>query len=137
MALASSFPRGLDTIFGGADVLARRSPNSPRTVSYQGSRGRRVDAAVRGYRAVQKATIELAHTAGYYFVEKNTAFAVQLHHCRSASINDSRNAWMAHGDGGGWWRTFCENYNIVHFAGGIPATQMGGWLKKPLRSRST
>ncbi len=83
--------------------------------------------------AVEKATIEVAHTAGYYFVGKQNAFAFDC--TMPFGFNQrQQNAWMMHGDGGRLVGDFLRNYSIVGFLGGNTGTQMGGWFKHPLRS---
>ena len=70
--LASSFPRGLDTIYGGAEVLAERveslSEGRFRIRAYPAGE---LVPALGVLDAVQQGTIELGHTASYYYTGKN------------------------------------------------------------------
>ena len=132
--LASSFPRTLDTLFGGADVMARRLAEltSNRFIIKVHAAGELM-APFAVIDAVEKATIEISHTASYYFVGKNTAFGFEC--TLPFGLNQrQQNAWMMHGDGGRLVADFLRNYNIVSFIGGNTGTQMGGWFKQPLRS---
>ena len=132
--LASSFPRALDTIFGGADLLAKRVAEltaSRFKIKVHAAGELMAPFAVTD--AVGKAEIEVAHTAGYYFVGKQNAFAFDC--TLPFGLNQrQQNAWMTHGDGGRLVGDFLRNYNIVGFLGGNTGTQMGGWFKQPLRS---
>jgi TRAP-type mannitol/chloroaromatic compound transport system substrate-binding protein len=132
--LASSFPRGLDTIFGGADLLAKR-------VAELTANRFRVKVHAAGEligpfavtEAVEKGTVEVAHTAPYYFVGRNTAFAFET--TLPFGLNQrQQNAWIMYGDGGRLIGDFMRQFGIVSFPGGNTGTQMGGWFKNPLRS---
>ena len=75
--LASSFPRSLDTIYGGAEIFAR----FVKTLS-----GGKFDVSVHAagelapalgaVDAEQQGNVEAAHTAPYYFYGKNETFAI-------------------------------------------------------------
>ena len=74
--LASSFPKSLDTIYGGGDVIAKRVAaltDGKFKISLFGA-GELVPA-FGTVDAVQQGTVECTHTAGYYFVGKNKTFA--------------------------------------------------------------
>src|SRR5262245_61222007 len=72
---ASSFPKSLDTIYGGAETLSRR------LAAITGGRFQ-VSVHAAGellpafgvVDAVQGGSVECSHTASYYFVGKNKAF---------------------------------------------------------------
>jgi len=73
--LASSFPKSLDTIFGGAEVLAKRlqeitSGRFQISVHAAGE----LMPAFGVVDALQNGGVECAHTASYYFVGKNKSF---------------------------------------------------------------
>jgi TRAP-type mannitol/chloroaromatic compound transport system substrate-binding protein len=132
--LASSFPRGLDTIFGGAELLAQRvSDLTGGRFKIKVHAAGELMAPFAVTDAVGNATIEVCHTAGYYFVGKQNAFAFDC--TLPFGFNQrQQNAWMLYGDGGNLVADFLRNYNLVGFLGGNTGTQMGGWFKQPLRS---
>ena len=74
--LASSFPRGLDTIFGAAEVMADRlekmSDGRFRVRCYPGGE---IVPNLEVMDAVQQGTVQVGHTASYYYVGKNPALA--------------------------------------------------------------
>ena len=134
--LASSFPKSLDTIYGGAEVFAR----AVRELS-----GGRFEVVVHAagdlmpafgvLEAVQSGQIDLAHTAPYYFYAQNLAFA--LGSAIPFGFNARQmNAWMLRGNGRRLMDEFYAGYNIVSFAGGNTGTQMGGWYLKEIRDVS-
>lgn len=132
--LASSFPKSLDTIFGGADTFAKKvgeMSGGKFTISTHAA-GELMPAfgVVDG---VQNGTVECAHTAPYYFFGKDETFALG---CAVPFGLNSRQmtAWMYEGNGGKLMREFYANYNIVNFPAGNTGCQMGGWYRKEIKS---
>ena len=75
--LASSFPKSLDTIFGGAEVFAdlvKQMSGGKFEISVHA--GGELMPAFGVVDGVQQGTVECAHTAPYYFFGKNEAFAL-------------------------------------------------------------
>jgi len=132
--MASSFPRSLDTVFGGGEVFAKK-------VSEMTGGKFQISVHVGGelmppfgvVDGVQNGTVECAHTAPYYFFGKDPTFAI------GASIpfglnSRQMNAWMWDGNGLKLMREFYNNYNIVNFPCGNTGAQMGGWFRKELKT---
>jgi TRAP-type mannitol/chloroaromatic compound transport system substrate-binding protein len=132
--LASSFPKSLDTLFGAADIFARKvgeMTGGKFQISVHGA-GELMPAfgVVDG---VQAATVEMAHTAPYYFFGKDPTFAIG---CAIPFGLNSRQmtAWVFEGNGLKLMREFYARYNIVSFPGGNTGAQMGGWFRKEIKS---
>ena len=132
--LASSFPKSLDTLFGVADVFARKVSDMTGgkfTISTHAA-GELMPAfgVVDG---VQNGTVECANTAPYYFFGKDETFALG---CAIPFGLNSRQmtAWMYEGNGLKLMREFYKAYNIVNFPMGNTGAQMGGWFRKPINS---
>ena len=132
--LASSFPKSLDTLFGAAEVFAKKVSDMTGgkfTISTHAA-GELMPAfgVVDG---VQAATIEVAHTAPYYFFGKDPTFALG---CAIPFGLNSRQmtAWMYEGNGLKLMREFYAKYNIVNFPAGNTGAQMGGWFRKEVKS---
>jgi TRAP-type mannitol/chloroaromatic compound transport system substrate-binding protein len=132
--LASSFPKSLDTIFGAAEVFAKKvgemSGGKFQISVHAGGELMPPFGVVDG---VQSGTVEMAHTAPYYFVGKDETFAIG---CTIPFGLNSRqmSAWMYEGNGLKLMREFYARYNIVNFPGGNTGAQMGGWYRKPIKS---
>jgi TRAP-type mannitol/chloroaromatic compound transport system substrate-binding protein len=131
---ASSFPKNLDTLFGGAELFSKRLAELT-----NGKFQVRIFAAgeiVPAYGvadAVQNNTVECGHTCGYYFVGKNKAFAFET--TIPFGMNQRmQNAWMYWGGGLKLQREFLSDYNITTFPMGNTGTQMGGWFRKPVKT---
>jgi TRAP-type mannitol/chloroaromatic compound transport system substrate-binding protein len=132
--LASSFPKSLDTIFGAADVFAKKvkelSGGKFEISVHAGGELMPPFGVVDG---VQNGTVEMAHTAPYYFFGKDETFALG---CAIPFGLNSRQmtAWMLQGNGLKLMREFYRNYNIINFLGGNTGAQMGGWFRKEVKS---
>lgn len=132
--LASSFPKSLDTIFGAADVFAKKvSEMTGGKFQISVHAGGEIVPALQVVDAVQGGTVEIAHTAPYYFFGKDETFALG---CAIPFGLNSRQmtAWMVEGNGLKLMREFYRNYNIVNFLGGNTGAQMGGWYRKEIKS---
>ncbi|MDH4462481.1 MAG: TRAP transporter substrate-binding protein [Acidovorax sp.] len=132
--LASSFPKSLDTIYGGADVFAKAvkamSGGKFEITVHPGGELMPPFGVVDG---LQAGTVEMAHTVPYYFYGKNPAFA--LGSAIPFGFNARQmNAWMMHGNGRKLMNEFYAAYNITSFAGGNTGTQMGGWYRKEIKT---
>ena len=81
---------------------------------------------------VQAATVEMAHTAPYYFFGRTKPSRSAA---RSLRLNSRQmSAWMFEGNGLKLMREFCAKYNIVNFPGGNTGAQMGGFFRKEVKS---
>jgi TRAP-type mannitol/chloroaromatic compound transport system substrate-binding protein len=132
--LASSFPKSLDTIYGGADTFSR---------AVKSMSGGRFDITVHAagellpafgvVDGVQSGTVECAHTAPYYFFGKDETFAIG---CAIPFGLNSRqmSAWMYEGNGLKLMREFYAKYGIINFPAGNTGSQMGGWYRKEVKS---
>ncbi|RYX95230.1 MAG: ABC transporter substrate-binding protein [Comamonadaceae bacterium] len=132
--LASSFPKSLDTIFGGAETFARHvkaATNGRFDVSVHAAGELMPAFAVVD--SVQQGSIEAAHTAGYYFYDKDETFAIGG--AIPFGLNSRQmTAWTFQGNGLKLMREFYGQYNMTSFACGNTGAQMGGWFTREVRS---
>ncbi len=132
--LASSFPKALDTIFGAAETFsAKVKAMSGGKFEISVHAGGELMPAFGVVDGVQNGTVEMAHTAPYYFFGKDETFALA---CAIPFGLNSRQmtAWMYDGNGLKLLREFYAKYNIVQFPGGNTGAQMGGWYRKEIKS---
>jgi len=132
--LASSVPRGLDTIYNTAELLTKRIHDLT-----EGKFEIRLIAAGEivpsngVLDAVRQNTVECGHTCGYYYHEQNKTFSLDT--TIPFGLNARQmNAWCYYGGGLALLREFFAQYNIVNFPGGNSGTQMGGWFRKEINS---
>src|SRR4030065_1571246 len=83
--------------------------------------------------AVQNGTVECGHSASYYYVGKNMAFAFDTAMPFGLTAR-MQNAWMYSGGGLKLMRELFKSYNILNFPGGNTGVQMGGWFRKEIRT---
>lgn len=132
--LASSFPKSLDTIYGAAEEMSK-------AISELSEGKFQIDVFAAGelvpafgvFDAVQQGTVEMAHTASYYYVGKNDALAFD---CAVPFGLNARmiNAWMYDAGGLQLMRELFARYDIVNFPLGNTGAQWGGWYRKEIKS---
>ncbi|MEO7547091.1 MAG: TRAP transporter substrate-binding protein [Ramlibacter sp.] len=132
--LASSFPKSLDTIFGGAETFAKQvKAMSGGKFEISVHAAGELMPAFGVVDGVQNGTVEACHTAPYYFFGKDECFALG---CAIPFGLNSRQmtAWMYEGNGLKLMREFYTKYNIINFPAGNTGAQMGGWFRKEIKS---
>ena len=132
--LTSSFPKSLDTLFGVADVFAKKV-NDMTGGKFQISThaAGEIVPAFGTVDALQAGTVEMANTAPYYYFGKDPTFALG---CAIPFGLNSRQmtSWMYEGNGLKLMRDFYRQYNIISFPMGNTGAQMGGWWRKEIKS---
>ena len=132
--LASSFPKSLDTLFGVADVFAKKVSDMTggKFVISTHAAGELMPAfgVLDG---VSNGTVEMGGTAPYYFFGKDPTYALD---CAIPFGLNSRQmtAWMYEGNGLKLMREFYAKVGIVNFPMGNTGVQMGGWYRKEIKS---
>ncbi len=132
--LASSFPKALDTIFGAADIFAKHvSDMTGGKFTITTHAGGELMPAFGVLDGASNGTVEMAHTAPYYFFGKDPTYALD---CAIPFGLNSRQmtAWMYEGNGLKLTRAFYAKSNIVNFPMGNTGAQMGGWYRKEINS---
>ncbi|WP_416560581.1 TRAP transporter substrate-binding protein [Limnohabitans sp. yimb22184] len=131
--LASSFPKSLDTLFGGCEIFAKKvkemSGGKFEITTHPAGELMPAFGVLDG---VQNGTVECAHTAPYYFFGKDETFALD---CAIPFGLNSRQmtAWMYEGNGMKLLREHYAKFNVVNFPMGNTGTQMGGWFRKEIK----
>ena len=132
--LTSSFPKSLDTIYGGAEVLSRMVSEAS-----EGNFQIQVFAAgelVPGLQAADEVTagnIEACHTVGYYYWGKDPTFAFGTAVPFGLNVRQ-QNAWMYQGGGMDLMNAFYATHNLVAFPAGHTGAQIGGWFRKEINA---
>ena len=132
--LASSFPPGLDTIYGGAETLAKYlSEATDGNFTIDVFAAGELVPALEVADAVSAGTVEMAHSVAYYFWGKDPTWA--LFASVPFSLNArGMNAWYYHGGGMDLANEFFAPQNIVAIPTGNTAAQMGGWFRKEINT---
>ncbi|KLK92544.1 ABC transporter substrate-binding protein [Microvirga vignae] len=132
--LTSGFPKSLDTIYGGADFLAKYvSEATEGKFQIQPFAAGEIVGTFQAADAVSAGTVEMAHTAAYYYVGKDPTFAAAA--AVPFTLNARQlNAWQYHGGGIGLVNEFMAKHNLYALPGGNTGTQMGGWFRKEIKT---
>src|SRR5262250_2658370 len=132
--LTSSFPKSLDTIFGTAQTFAKYvSDATDGKFQIQTFAAGEIVPGLQALDAVSNGTVEMCHTAAYYFIGKDPTFAL---YCSIPFGLNSRqqNAWFQDHGGQDMLNEFGKKYNIYGISGGNTGTQMGGWFRKEVKT---
>lgn len=132
--LASSFPKSLDTIYGGAEVFSKRvSELTGGKFNIRVFAGGEIVPALQVADAVQAGTVEIGHTASYYYFGKDPTFSFDG--ATPFGMNSrQQSAWFEQGGGKELTREFYKEYGIMNFLGGNTGTQMAGWFRKEIKT---
>jgi len=132
--LASSFPRSLDTLFGGSEQFAKYvSESTNGKFNVRLFPAGEIVPPLQVLDAVQKNTVEMGHSSGYYYYGKDPALIFDT--AVPFGLNARQmNAWMWEGDGMKLMRDLYKDFSIVNFPLGNTGTQMGGWYRKEIKT---
>src|SRR3954464_6683113 len=131
--LTSSFPKSLDTLYGAAEVFAKSvAEATDNKFQIQVFAANEIVPPLAAMDAVQNGTIEMCHTASYYYFGKDPTFAFGT--AVPFGLNARmQNAWMYHGGGIELMNDFYKKFNIIGFPAGNTGAQMGGWFRKEIK----
>lgn len=131
--LASSFPKSLDTIYGAAEIMAKRvSQLTDGRFNIRVFPGGEIVPALQVMDAVQAGTVEMGHSASYYYFGKDATFAFDTAVPFGMTARQ-QTAWIDQGGGRQLLREFFDDYGIINFMGGNTGCQMGGWFRKEVQ----
>ncbi|HKW55231.1 MAG TPA: TRAP transporter substrate-binding protein [Stellaceae bacterium] len=132
--MTASWPKSLDTIYGGAEYLAKRvAEMTDNKFQIRTFAAGEIVPGLQVLDAVQNGTVEMGHTASYYYIGKDPTFTFDATLPFGANFR-GMNAWMRHGGGTALIQDFFKGYNIVPFPAGNTGTQAGGWYRKEINS---
>jgi TRAP-type mannitol/chloroaromatic compound transport system substrate-binding protein len=132
--LASSFPKSLDTLYGASEMISKRvAAATDNKFQIRPFAAGEIVPGLQVLDAVQAGTVELGHTANYYYVGKDPTFAFDT--AIPFGLNARQQfAWMHYGGGNELMGEFFKNYNIHAIPAGNTAVQMGGWYRKEIKT---
>ncbi len=131
--MATSWPRSLDTIFGGAETVAKRveamTDGRFRITPFPAGE---IAPALEVLNVVRQGNVEMGHTASYYYVGQNPSMAFDT--SLPFGLNaPQQNAWLYYGGGLEAMQKMFADFNIINFPAGNTGAQMGGWFKKEVK----
>src|SRR6187401_1415677 len=128
--LAASWPKSLDTIYGACETFAKAvAEATDNRFQVQPFAAGEIVPALQVLDAVQNGTVEMGHSAMYYYIGKDPTWA--LFCAVPFGLNGrQQNAWFYEGDGQKLIDAFGAKYNTYNLLMGNTGCQMGGWFKK-------
>ena len=132
--LTSSFPKSLDTIYGACEVFAKTvAEATDNKFQIQTFAAGEIVPGLQAADAVGNGTVEMCHTASYYYVGKDPTFA--LFTAQPFGLNSRmQTAWMEFGGALDLANAFYKKYGFLAFPAGNTGTQMGGWFRKEIHT---
>src|SRR6266404_6720647 len=120
--MTTSWPKSLDTLHGGAELMAKAvGEATDNKFQIQTFSAGEIVPGLQVLDAVQNGTVEMGHTASYYFIGKDPTWAL---FCASPFSLNSRqqNAWYYDGDGQKLLDEISANFNTKSFLMGNTGT---------------
>ncbi len=130
--MPTSWPKSLDTLYGGAEMMAKAvGEATDNKFQIQTFAGGEIVPGLQVLDAVQNGTVEIGHTASYYYFGKDPTFTFgsSVPFGPNMRINQ---AWYMLGGGREVLNDFYKKYNVVSLLAGNTGCQMGGWFRKEL-----
>ena len=132
--MTASWPKSLDTLYGGAEIMAKAvAEATDNKFQIQTFAAGEIVPGLQVLDAVQNGTVEMGHTASYYYFGKDPTFTfgTSLPFGPNMRINQ---AWYMNGGGREVLNEFYKNYNVISLLAGNTGCQMGGWFRKEIKT---
>ena len=132
--LTASWPKSLDTIYGACETFAKAvAEATDNRFQVQPFAAGEIVPALQVLDAVQNGTVEMGHSAMYYYIGKDPTWA--LFCAVPFGLNGrQQNAWFYDGDGTKLMDEFGKKSNVYPLVGGNTGAQMGGWFRKEIKT---
>jgi TRAP-type mannitol/chloroaromatic compound transport system substrate-binding protein len=130
----TSWPKSLDVPFSASETISKYvAEATDNKFQIQAFAGGEIVPAFQVVDAVGNGTVEMGHTAAYYFIGKDPTFAL---YCSVPFGLNSRqqNAWFQDHGGQDMLNEFGKKFKIYGISGGNTGTQMGGWFRKEIKT---
>ena len=132
--MTTSWPKSLDTLHGGAEMMAKVvGEATDGKFQIQTFAAGEIVPGLQVLDAVQSATVEMGHTASYYYFGKDPTFTFgsAVPFGPNQRINQ---AWYMLGGGKELLNEFYKSYNVTSLLAGNTGCQMGGWFRKEINT---
>src|SRR5919205_3132477 len=132
--LTSSFPKSLDTIYGGAEQVAKYvAEMTDNKFQIQVFAAGEIVPGLQALDATSNNTVEMCHTVSYYYVGKDPTFAIYASVPFGLNARQ-QNSWWYQGGGEALGNEFFKKFGVIGFPCGNTGTQMGGWFRKEIKT---
>src|SRR6201989_1064801 len=132
--MTSSFPKSLDTIYGGGAEFAKYvAEMTDNKFQIQVFAAGEIVPGLQALDAASNGTVEMCHTAAYYYVGKDPTFAIYASVPFGLNARQ-QNSWWYQAGGQELGNEFFKKFGVIGFACGNTGTQMGGWFRKEIKT---
>jgi TRAP-type mannitol/chloroaromatic compound transport system substrate-binding protein len=132
--LTASWPKSLDTLYGSCETISKYvAEATDNNFQVQSFAAGEIVPGLQVLDAVQNGTVEMGHTATYYYVGKEPTWAL---FCAVPFGMNARqqNAWFYDGPGTKLMNDFAKKSNVYPLLAGNTGAQMGGWFRKEIKT---
>jgi TRAP-type mannitol/chloroaromatic compound transport system substrate-binding protein len=132
--MPTSWPKSLDTLYGGAELMAKMvGEATDNKFQIQTFAGGEIVPGLQVLDAVQNGTVEIGHTASYYYFGKDPTFTFGSAVPFGPNMRLNQ-AWYMLGGGRDLLNEFYKKYNVTSLLAGNTGAQMGGWYRKEIKT---
>lgn len=132
--MPASWPKSLDTLYGGVEVMCKAvSDMTDGKFQIQPFAAGEIVPGLAIVDAVQNGTVEIGHTASYYYFGKDPTFGFGTSVPFGPNFRLNQGWWMQ-GGGQDVLNEFYKKYNIRGILAGNTGAQMGGWFRKEINT---
>ncbi|MEJ7688328.1 MAG: ABC transporter substrate-binding protein [Variovorax sp.] len=132
--MPSSFPKSLDTVYGGATAIASIVTElTEGRFEIAPSGGGELVPPLSVLDAVQANTVQCGHTAGFYYIGKESALVFDTG-VPFGMTPRQHLAWMQQGGGMELMNEVYGKFGVLQIPCGNTGAQMGGWFRKEIKS---
>jgi len=132
--MTASWPKSLDTLYGGAELMAKAvAEATDNKFQIQVFAAGEIVPGLQVLDAVQNGTVEMGHTAAYYYFGKDPTFGFGT----SVAFGPNQRlnqGWFYQGGGKEVLNEFYKKYNTHALLVGNTGCQMGGWYRKEINT---
>ena len=130
--MPTSWPKSLDTLYGGAEMMAKVvGEATDNKFQIQTFAAGEIVPGLQVLDAVSNGTVEIGHTASYYYFGKDPTFTFGSAVPFGPNMRVNQ-AWYMLGGGREILNEFYKKYNVVSLLAGNTGCQMGGWFRKEI-----
>jgi TRAP-type mannitol/chloroaromatic compound transport system substrate-binding protein len=132
--MTTSWPKSLDTLYGGAEMMAKVvGEATDNKFQIQTFAAGEIVPGLQVLDAVQNGTVEMGHTASYYYFGKDPTFTFGCAVPFGPNMRINQ-AWYIQGGGKEILNEFYKKYNVTSLLAGNTGCQMGGWFRKEINT---
>ena len=132
--MTTSWPKSLDTLHGGAEMLAKAvAETTDNKFQIQTFAAGEIVPGLQVLDAVQNGTVEMGHTATYYYFGKDPTFTFGFAIPFGPNMRINQ-AWYTLGGGKELLNEFFKSYNVTSLLAGNTGCQMGGFFRKEINT---